>query len=56
MFPAGMYSIGTDVDNLEEVKAKGIEIVRGPVETTVEVMAFVQDPNGVNICLVEKTA
>lgn len=53
----GMYSIGTDVDNLTEVlahlKEMGIEPTRGPVETTVGVMAFVQDPNGVNICLIE---
>ena len=56
-FPVGMYSIGMDVKDLEytlkDLKGKGIEIVMGPAETTVGRMAFVKDPNGVNICLIE---
>lgn len=56
-FPVGMYSIGTDVKDLdatlEDLKAKGVEVVMGPAETTVGRMAFIKDPNGVNICLIE---
>lgn len=56
-YDVGLYSVGTDVDDLEEVmahmKANGVEITRGPIRTTVGVMAFVQDPNGVNICLIQ---
>ncbi len=56
-FETGFYSIGTDVDNLDEVlaslKTKGIEPTLGPVETTVGKQAFIKDPNGVNICLIE---
>lgn len=55
-FPVGLYSVGTDVDDLDEavsqLREKGYETT--PVtKTTVGRMAFVQDPNGVRICLIE---
>lgn len=56
-FPKGFYSVGTDVDDLdaalEHLAARGVEVLRGPSETTVGRMAFVKDPNGVTICLIE---
>ena len=56
-YEVGMYSVGTDVNDLDEVLAHlekcGVEITLGPVETTVGRQAFIKDPNGVNICLIE---
>ena len=56
-FETGLYSIGTDVDNLKEVieqlKANGYEPTSEPVTTTVGRQVFVLDPNGVRICLIE---
>jgi len=56
-FPIGMYSIGTDVKNLDKVMAglreKGVEIIGAPIETTVGRQVFIKDPDGVNICLIE---
>lgn len=56
-FPVGMYSIGTDVDNLEEtlkvLEGKGVKPVSPVVSTTVGRMTFVEDPNGIKICLIE---
>lgn len=58
-FPIGLYSVGTDVDNLEEtiahLKASGYEIEGEIAKTTVGRQAFVLDPNGVRICLIEHT-
>ncbi len=56
-FETGLYSVGVDVENLEktleEVKAKGVEITMEPVKILVGKMAFIKDPNGVNIALIE---
>lgn len=56
-YETGMYSIGTDVDDLDEVLAHmaecGVPVELGPLETTVGRQAFVKDPNGVRICLIE---
>lgn len=58
-FEIGLYSIGTDVDNLNEtiaqLKGKGYDIVGEIALTTVGRQAFVADPNGVRICLIEHT-
>ena len=58
-FPIGLYSVGTDVDALEEtiahLKASGYEIEGEIAKTTVGRQAFVLDPNGVRICLIEHT-
>lgn len=58
-FPIGLYSVGTDVDDLEEtiahLKASGYEIEGEIAKTTVGRQAFVLDPNGVRICLIEHT-
>ena len=58
-FEVGMYSIGTDVDDLDEtlrvLKEKGCEPIGPVVKTTVGRQTFIQDPNGVRICLIEHT-
>ncbi len=56
-FDVGMYSIGTDVDNLDEtlkvLADRGVEPIRPVVSTSVGRMTFVEDPNGIKICLIE---
>lgn len=58
-FEVGLYSIGTDVDNLdatlEELKARGCNPITPIIPTTVGRQAFILDPNGVRICLIEHT-
>lgn len=58
-FEVGLYSIGTDVDDLDEtiahIKSKGYEILGEIAPTTVGRQVFVMDPNGVRICLIEHT-
>lgn len=59
-FPVGLYSVGTDVDDLDEtiaiLKGKGCEVIGEIATTTVGRQIFVMDPNGVRICLIEHTA
>ncbi len=56
-FPVGLYSVGTDVDDLDEVIRKlseaGYQTIGPVIPTTVGKMTFVLDPNGVRICLIE---
>ena len=56
-FEVGLYSVGTDVDNLDEIilhlKANGYDTLGPVIPTSVGRMTFVQDPNGVRICLIE---
>ena len=56
-FEVGLYSVGTDVDNLDEavqrLRESGYETLGPAVPTSVGKMTFVQDPNGVRICLIE---
>ena len=58
-FKTGLYSIGMDVENInDEIKKleeKGANIALKPVETQVGYMARVVDPNGINIVLVQHT-
>ncbi len=58
-FEEGLYSIGTDVNNLDEtiryLKEKGYETTGPVIPSTVGRMTFVLDPNGVRICLIEHT-
>ena len=58
-FPTGLYSVGTDVDDLDEtleiLKTKGCTILGEIVQTTVGRQIFILDPNGVRICLIEHT-
>jgi len=56
-YDVGLYSIGTDVDNLDEaiavLKEKGCETTGPVIPTSVGRMTFVLDPNGVRVCLIE---
>ena len=56
-YPVGLYSIGTDVDDLDEcirrLEAAGYQTTGPTIPTTVGKMTFVLDPNGVRICLIE---
>ena len=58
-FEVGLYSIGTDVDNLDEtiryLREKGYETTGPVIPMTVGRMTFVLDPDGVRICLIEHT-
>lgn len=54
---AGLYSVGMDVTDLDatiqELKSKGANITMEPVLTLVGSLAFMEDPNGVRIALIE---
>ncbi len=58
-FELGMYSVGTDVEDLDEVldalAAKGCKPLSPVIPTSVGRQVFIQDPNGVRICLIEHT-
>ena len=53
----GLYSVGMEVKDLDaalkELKAKGANITMGPVPITVGFLAFVEDPNGARIALIQ---
>ncbi|MGI6104775.1 MAG: VOC family protein [Raoultibacter sp.] len=56
-YEIGLYSVGMDVDNLaetlEQVRSKGAKVTMEPMKTSVGSMAFIEDPNGVRIALIE---
>ncbi len=56
-FPTGLYSVGCDVDDLDEVigclKEKGCVILGEIASTTVGRQVFIQDPGGNRLCLIE---
>lgn len=58
-FPVGLYSIGTDVDDINEtirhLEKNGYQTTGPVIPTTVGKQTFVLDPNGVRICLIEHT-
>ena len=58
-YETGMYSIGTDVDDLDEtlraLAERGCEPITPIVNTSVGRQTFILDPNGVRICLIEHT-
>jgi len=53
----GLFSIGMDVEDLnttlKELKAKGAKVIMEPTPITVGSLAFIEDPNGVRIALIE---
>ena len=53
----GLHSVGMEVEDVsatvEELKAKGARITMEPVPTLVGSMAFMEDPNGVKIALIQ---
>ena len=56
-YPVGLHSIGMDVEDLTatvgDLKGKGAKITMDPVPTLVGSLAFLEDPNGVKIALIE---
>lgn len=58
-YEVGLYSIGTDVDDLDEtithLEKCGYQTTGPIIPTTVGRQTFVLDPNGVRICLIEHT-
>ncbi len=55
-FSVGFYSIGMEVDDMDkamqELKAKGAKVLKEPARTSVGSCAFIEDPNGVRICII----
>ena len=54
----GLFSVGIEVEDIntkvKELKTKGAKIIRGPIEVaTGAIIAFLQDPNGVQIGLIQ---
>lgn len=53
----GLFSIGMDVENLDitikELKSKGAKVTMEPTQVTVGVLAFIEDPNGIRIALIQ---
>lgn len=53
----GLFSLGMEVKDLnatlEELRSKGAKITMGPVPITVGTLAFLEDPNGVKIALIQ---
>ena len=53
----GLFCIGMDVDDmntkLEELKSKGAKVTMEPIPITVGTLAFIEDPNGAKIALIQ---
>ncbi len=53
----GLFSIGMDVNDInatvKELKSKGARITMEPIPITVGTLAFLEDPNGVKIALIQ---
>ena len=53
----GLHSVGMEVEDVgatvEQLKAKGATITMEPVPTLVGSLAFMEDPNGVKIALIQ---
>ncbi|MGI6360891.1 MAG: VOC family protein [Bacillota bacterium] len=56
-YEVGFYSVGMEVEDLEttleELKNKGAKIIGEIMPTLVGKLAFIEDPNGVKIALIE---
>jgi lactoylglutathione lyase len=53
----GLFSVGMDVEDVkatvEELRSKGVKITMEPTPISVGTLAFVEDPNGIRIALIE---
>ncbi len=53
----GLFSVGMDVEDInatvKELKSKGAKITIEPMQITVGILAFLEDPNGVRIALIQ---
>ena len=56
-YEIGLYSVGMEVKDLnatvKELKSKGVKITMGPVPITNGALAFIEDPNGTKIALIQ---
>ena len=56
-YQTGFYSVGMDVDDInaavEDCKSKGAKILMEPRQISVGSLAFIEDPNGVRIALIQ---
>jgi len=56
-YVTGLYSIGMDVRDVhatvKELRSKGATVIMEPTPITVGTLAFIEDPNGVRIALIE---
>jgi len=53
----GLFSVGMDVEDIkgtvEELRSKGAKITMEPIPINVGTLAFIEDPNGVKIALIQ---
>lgn len=53
----GLFSVGMEVEDmnttLKKLKSKGAKITQEPVPITVGTLAFLEDPNGAHIALIQ---
>jgi lactoylglutathione lyase len=53
----GLFSVGMEVEDInttvKELKSKGVKITQEPVPITVGTLAFLEDPNGAKIALIQ---
>lgn len=53
----GLFSIGMDVEDIDatikDLKSKGAKVTMEPIPITVGHLAFIEDPNGVRIALIQ---
>ncbi len=53
----GIFSIGMEVEDLnttiKELKTKGAKVAMDPTPITVGLLAFIEDPNGARIALIQ---
>ena len=53
----GLFSVGMEVEDInatvKELKSKGAKITQEPVPITVGILAFLEDPNGAKIALIQ---
>jgi lactoylglutathione lyase len=56
-YKTGFFSVGMDVKDLnatvKKLKSKGVKITMEPVPISVGYLAFLEDPNGVKIALIQ---
>ncbi|MDI6644532.1 MAG: VOC family protein [Methanobacteriaceae archaeon] len=53
----GLFSIGIEVEDIntkiKELKSKGVKVIMEPTPITVGLLAFIEDPNGARIALIQ---
>jgi len=53
----GLFSVGMEVDDInatvEDLKSKGAKITKEPMPITIGTIAFLEDPNGATLVLIQ---